>query len=1157
VSKKLLFLIIGLALVGSVCFAQNSRVLEVQYPKIEGLTMPPQTVDTLLPDYIRYTFQIIIFIGAIIAFGVFSYAGIKLVFSAGRPMVRQEAREQISAAILGIAILLSSYLVSRAINPRLVNTAPGIKAAGGITIYSSQNCATGSKDDKKLTLATNILNLEENHEFQASSFRFNSAPHELDIVMFSEANYQGTRIRINGDQDESLSYQQGSGTDPNCHNLPIYENFSTIGDDSANSIKFLWQLSGVYLCDTDYEEEAGGLFCGDLGSTEAQERLLPYDTALLMPGFEKNLGGIKLEQNKKIMGNTTLYADTPFAVSYDQDFAQQCSEKYSGIYGREGDYGVCYLEKYGVILHNDSDWAGACEVITPMEPPEGYEGDDYEEDLLSFTKDLEGANPFTFGFTSEHAFSDLTSTFSITTFSPGKDNQDGGAYLCEEANPISTQEPWCMGPFKYAMGNFEEDSSIFHDVGNANGCLLDEWGDGNGVSSIVINGNFLVILFSEKDFKGSCEAFRYSDSNLIDNRMGSCCQTVGPLGRADCASSAIILPIKGNEGTDNWTPSSSCTNQKPTREPDTQICSTTFDCKEENMGAGGDYCCIYKDKNSDGCYEWISELCDECSPDNEGGDGGGGGGGGDGGVGGGDGGGDENDNRDDNEDEGRNEEDSNDNNQGAGNEDEDEDEDGVGDPNMDPVDLDVTFIERTPRYNRYCLIYQDGIPSHCSGTENQKRWPSVGESVTYTAHIKNKGMVESGVFDYQWMENGVVVANGYESWPLSHGDEITIQYKTTWPSSRGTIEFRVTLRESTSETITFNNSLKIGTHDLTISIWAESGIYNIFNNTLNLAGSYSFEDWIQAQFAKMNERFAQAKYPTSPDGIYDRVRIDKLVVAENLDGGGSLMNSDPHRYFIDGRWQFKDNDSTNVAGSGGMWQDYVNRFAQGIDWGLIHEIGHQLGAIDLYRMNLANDSDNNMRIQVRDINGNIIPASMLPTAGWDQILFERPGIMTGGDTSPYNDGTYYSDHTAAALNTNYGYRRGYFGDYLLDTPANNYIKIVGASGDPISGAEVRLFQKDMHSEIIDNTPEITGTTDNQGKIRLPNRSVSGFTTATGHTLRANPFGQIDVGGPNGTMLVQIFKDGQEDYSWFFIVDLNLAYWAGQTESATFIIKTDL
>src|SRR5262249_10292057 len=73
----------------------------------------------------------------------------------------------------------------------------------------------------------------------------------------------------------------------------------------------------------------------------------------------------------------------------------------------------------------------------------------------------------------------------------------------------------------------------------------------------------------------------------------------------------------------------------------------------------------------------------------------------------------------------------------------------------------------------------------------------------------------------------------------------------------------------------------------------------------------------------------------------------------------------------------------------------------------------------------------------------------------------------------------------------------------------------------------------------------------------PNRPAEGVTTATGHTLRDNPFGQIDVVGRSDTMLLKISAFGQEDFRWFEAIEPNLAFWAGNTESAVYDFEADI
>ncbi|MBI2971939.1 MAG: hypothetical protein HYY37_05965 [Candidatus Aenigmarchaeota archaeon] len=475
-------------------------------------------------------------------------------------------------------------------------------------------------------------------------------------------------------------------------------------------------------------------------------------------------------------------------------------------------------------------------------------------------------------------------------------------------------------------------------------------------------------------------------------------------------------------------------------------------------------------------------------------------------------------------------------------------------PTLIGSDLDVTYIARTPRYYRYDVVYVDNLPQLRAGTENQKRWPATGETVAYTAHVINKGNNTPGSFGYQWLVNNASVASGTHG-SIAPGQDAALTYSMAWTLILQNITFRVDQNSAIPETVETNNERTIGSHDLTISIWAERGIYELFNNRTNLAGSYSFEDWIQAQVAKLNERFEQARYQTAPGGVRDRLRIDKIVVAENLDGGSSPMNSDPDQFLIDGRWQFADGDATNANGQGGAWLNYVSIFAATIDWGLIHEMAHQLGIIDLYRMNLATDPPNR-GVQVQDGNGNVVPASNLPAYGFDQIVFPYGGLMGGGDTSPYRDGTYFESHTAGGMNAHYNHRRGYFGEYLYDTPLATSVQVLNATGGIIASAQIAFYQKDAFTEIIDNTPEISGTTNTQGVMALPNRPVTPVTTATGHTLRPNPFGHITVAGHNGTMIVKITKDNTEGYGFLTVHDLNVAYWAGNTSAATITVRTN-
>ena len=80
------------------------------------------------------------------------------------------------------------------------------------------------------------------------------------------------------------------------------------------------------------------------------------------------------------------------------------------------------------------------------------------------------------------------------------------------------------------------------------------------INSIEINGNYLVALFENSNYKGKCEVFTHSDDNLKNNPIGRCnhmpggilpCPGISIPGvfewqapcLGSCVSSFIIIPI--------------------------------------------------------------------------------------------------------------------------------------------------------------------------------------------------------------------------------------------------------------------------------------------------------------------------------------------------------------------------------------------------------------------------------------------------------------------------------------------------------------------------------------------------------------------------------------------------------------------------------------
>jgi len=92
--------------------------LEQNYPSLPG--GQTITVESSLAEVILYVVGLAILVSGIIALVSLIVGGIKYTSSAGRPEIMSDARNKINNSLLGILILVGSYLVLNTINPQLL-----------------------------------------------------------------------------------------------------------------------------------------------------------------------------------------------------------------------------------------------------------------------------------------------------------------------------------------------------------------------------------------------------------------------------------------------------------------------------------------------------------------------------------------------------------------------------------------------------------------------------------------------------------------------------------------------------------------------------------------------------------------------------------------------------------------------------------------------------------------------------------------------------------------------------------------------------------------------------------------------------------------------------------------------------------------------------
>ena len=455
------------------------------------------------------------------------------------------------------------------------------------------------------------------------------------------------------------------------------------------------------------------------------------------------------------------------------------------------------------------------------------------------------------------------------------------------------------------------------------------------------------------------------------------------------------------------------------------------------------------------------------------------------------------------------------------------------------VDLGITYIERQPRFPRYKLAYfTNGDCPYpfdefrgavvCPEQAGIKRWPDPGEIVQLTAHVWNFGDSPSGSFDYAWIvDNNTIEEDQHDG--LESGGSTEFMLSVAWPNSESnpTVTFVLDPENRVEELIEANNVVVDWMKGYTLAFSFTPSVYENLRLP-NRAGQsiYSPEHWVHRHVSRLNELLMEA-------GLEDRVRAELLLISDEPHIG----NMHPLRSYMDGWWPLWGDKPIYTEGS---------EEQPVIDFALLHELMHQLGVIDLYSMDLGPEF-----IMVPDAN--------------------RPGQMAGCGTdywehewecfrSPEGIKDLMADlgqpliglHTAGGLRSNTGHRRGFFGEYLYDTPQSTSVKVVDHDGRPLPDVTLRFYGR-LPSLIVDAEPEFMFTTDDLGIVVLPNRGITGVVTETGHQLRPNPFGVIDVSGSTGIFIVAM-EGPCTNYEWLTIVDLNLAYWEGHTDEAV-IAKT--
>jgi len=455
---------------------------EVDYPQVPGGATAPTSVKTSLPKYIQYLFSLSIVIAGLVAFASLVYGGFRYLTSAGSPIAMSEAKDQITAGILGLAILLASFLILSTINPQILSlkiTPDQFKK--GVILYRLPDCRGGETptlpDDSPAEEGKDFLRVRRS------------------LSSFDEFNGKTQSIKMLNPGDEMEVYlYQNEGFKPEDSPLFASQNHFEGACEPVNggsSITLFWKMPGVYLFEkTDYESPPEAhLITSDFG---------------VFGSFDNKIKSIKIMSLKK------SFCD----IGIDSTRGPVCKAATDCASHPECIGPPMEVAKFGAILHENENFEGDCQVFLDNYP-----------NLANTPCVTTGIGPFC---VPDQNVKDKAS--AITLFNQRLYDVPTGDGVTLYAN-FDFNEEESPGDPLIQCGPFKDDPNPKWIDASSGGDCASILGNNPKGSSIRVDGSYIALLFRED---GRCEVFKPpGDLKLNDgNHVGD-----------DKARYLLVIPV--------------------------------------------------------------------------------------------------------------------------------------------------------------------------------------------------------------------------------------------------------------------------------------------------------------------------------------------------------------------------------------------------------------------------------------------------------------------------------------------------------------------------------------------------------------------------------------------------------------------------------------
>jgi hypothetical protein len=457
-------------------------------------------------------------------------------------------------------------------------------------------------------------------------------------------------------------------------------------------------------------------------------------------------------------------------------------------------------------------------------------------------------------------------------------------------------------------------------------------------------------------------------------------------------------------------------------------------------------------------------------------------------------------------------------------------------------DLTVTHISRQPDID---YVWDSTNPT-------REGWPAEGEVVTWRAHVRNISS-EPVTAGYEWRVDGVWQSSGFVT--IAANASAGVELPWQWTFERHRIGFTIDPANQIAEESERNNTVEVFSNALSVGLWVEQSFYNYFNQHQRDLGTGStcFENWAQRAITLYNDEAGLAIYPETPDGVLDRWRLQKIVIVPD---GALPLTAIPNFGMMAGEpsgTQMPDRNDRTVDLEWGfrsaLLQIYTDRRTVShtnpfyLQSSLVHELGHARYLTDVYAWSVQ-DATVAHTIDIIENGAPVAGSPLMPASGTFVHFTPELGLMN-------QNYTFIDRYSATALNLIAGRRatRGNYNDpenvgaFLNDLPAQNRLTIRDASGEPLAGADVKIYQSTggddaWYASHFDNNPDLVLRTDANGRVLVGRNPFAGDRPVVNYWRESNVVAIVRVAA--GSRVLYGFLESRL---------FNLAYWRGDTQLA--------